>query len=206
MFVLTVDQIGSRTTTDLVPGVSADLRTRFGADLVLGPDRTAGDEFEVVAERAPAALRVALHLLRLRTWSVGLGVGPVDVPLPTTAREGTGDAFVLAREAVDRAKRRPHRFALSAPGDGALGAGRLPGGDVEALVELLLVVRDRRSAEGWEVADLLEVEGSQVAVAARLGVTPQAVSLRARAAGLREEQDAVAPLTALLAALDGAAA
>jgi hypothetical protein len=200
MFALTVDQIGSRTSPDLFGEVSGDLRERFGADLLLGPDRTAGDEFEVVTDRPPAALRIALHLLRLRTWSVGLGVGPVDTPLPATAREGAGDAFVLAREAVDRAKRRPHRFALSGGSGGAL-----TGGEVEALVELLLAVRDRRSAEGWEVAELLEVEGSQVAVAARLGVTPQAVSLRARAAGLREEQDALPALTALLAALDGAA-
>ena len=204
MFVLTVDQIGSRTSPDLVGEVGADLRGRFGGDLVLGPDRTAGDEFEVVADRPAAALRIALHLLRLRTWSVGLGVGPVDAPLPATAREGAGDAFVLAREAVDRAKRRPHRFALSGGDDG--GGGAMPGGQVEALVELLLAVRDRRSAEGWEVADLLESEGSQVAVAARLGVTPQAVSLRARVAGLREEHDALPAITTLLASLDGASA
>jgi hypothetical protein len=201
MFVLTVDQIGSRSSPDLVGEVSADLHGRFGDDLLLGPDRTAGDEFEVLARDATATLLVALHLLRLRTWSVGLGVGPVDAPLPATAREGAGDAFVLARTAVDRAKRRPHRFALSAQ-DG----GPLPGSDVEALVELLLAVRDRRSAEGWEVADLLAVEGSQVAVAARLGVTPQAVSLRARVAGVREEVEAFPALTALLAALDGAPA
>jgi hypothetical protein len=200
VFVLTVDQIGSRSSPDLVAGVGADLRGRFGDALLLGPDRTAGDEFETVTEQAGTALGVALHLARLRTWSVGLGVGAVDVPLPATAREAGGDAFVLARSAVDRAKRRPHRFALAARDHGAL-----PAGDVEALVELLLAVRERRTGEGWEVADLLATEGSQVAVARRLGVTPQAVSLRARAAGLREELDALPALTALLAGLDGGA-
>jgi hypothetical protein len=157
-----------------------------------------------VTDGAAAALQVALHLLRLRTWSVGLGIGPVDTPLPATAREAAGDGFVLARDAVGRAKRRPHRFALAAAA--VAGSGVLQGDDVEALVELLLAVRDRRSAEGWEVVDLLQAEGSQVAVAARLGVTPQAVSLRSRVAGLREEQDAMPALTALLAALDGAPA
>lgn len=201
MFVLTVDQIGSRTSPDLVAEVTTELRGRFGNDLVLGPDRTAGDEFEVVIDHAAATLQVALHLLRVRTWSVGLGIGPVDTPLPATAREAAGDAFVLARDAVDRAKRRPHRFALA-----AVPGGVLPGDDVEALVELLLAVRDRRSAEGWEVVDLMEAEGSQVAVAARLGVTPQAVSLRARVAGLREEADALPAITMLLAGLDGASA
>jgi hypothetical protein len=203
MFVLTADQVGSRTSPDLVAEVTAALRGRFGSDLVLGPDRTAGDEFEVVTEGATAALQVALHLLRLRTWSVGLGIGPVDTPLPATAREAAGDGFVLARDAVDRAKRRPHRFALAAAAV-ADGGGVLQGDDVQSLVELLLAVRDRRSAEGWEVVDLLQAEGSQVAVAARLGVTPQAVSLRARVAGLREELDALPAITTLLAGLDGA--
>jgi hypothetical protein len=202
MFVLTVDQIGSRTSRDLVREIDAELRGRFADELVLGPDRTAGDEFEVVVKGAAAALRMALHLNRLRTWSVGVGVGPVDLPLPATAREATGNAFVLARDAVDRAKRRPHRLALAA----GASAGPLGGEHVEAVLELLLAIRDRRSAEGWEVADLLEREGSQVAVAARLGVTPQAVSLRARVAGLREELDALPAVTALLAALDGASA
>jgi hypothetical protein len=201
VFVLTADQIGSRTSADLVPAADADLRERFGADLRLGPDRTAGDEFEVVLERAEPALLVALHLLRTRQWSVGLGIGPVALPLPATAREGAGPAFVLAREAIEQAKRRPHRFALAAETDGAV-----PASGVQALTELLLDLRDRRSAEGWEVVDLLATERSQTAVAARLGVTPQAVSLRARAAGIREEQEALPALAALLATLDGAPA
>jgi hypothetical protein len=197
VFVLTADQIGSRTSADLVPAADADLRERFGADLRLGPDRTA----EVVLERAEPALLVALHLLRTRQWCVGLGIGPVALPLPATAREGAGPAFVLAREAIEQAKRRPHRFALAAETDGAV-----PASGVQALTELLLDLRDRRSAEGWEVVDLLATERSQTAVAARLGVTPQAVSLRARAAGIREEQEALPALAALLATLDGAPA
>src|SRR4051794_39884619 len=99
MFVLTVDQVGSRSSADLVATADADLRERFGRDLLLGPDRTAGDEFEVVLAGPDAALRVALHLLRSRRWSVGLGIGDVSRPLPATAREGTGGAFVLARAA-----------------------------------------------------------------------------------------------------------
>ena len=199
--MLTVDQVGSRTSRDLVTEGAADLRTRFGDALLLGPDRTAGDEFEVVMDAAGTALAAALHLVRLRTWSVGLGVGPVDLPLPATAREAAGDAFVRARDAVDRAKRSPHRFALA-----AADRGPLPAVGVEALVDLLLALRERRSPEGWEAADLMASEGSQVAVARRLGVTPQAVSLRARAAGVREELEALPALTALLAALDGAPA
>lgn len=199
MFVLTADQIGSRSSADLVPVADADLRRRFGGALRLGPDRTAGDEFEVVVEEAEPALRITLHLLRSRRWSVGLGIGAVALPLPATAREGAGAAFVLARGAIEQAKRRPHRFALAAESDGPV-----PASGLQALIELLLDLRDRRSPEGWEVVDLLATEGSQTAVAARLGVTPQAVSLRARAAGIREEQEALPALAALLAAQDGA--
>src|SRR4051794_6985195 len=198
MFMLTVDQVGSRSSADLVASADADLRERFGPELVLGPDRTAGDEFEVVLAGAAPALRVALHLLRTRRWSVGLGIGAVSLPLPATAREGSGGAFVLARTAIEQAKRRPHRFALAAESDGPV-----PATGVQALTDLLLDLRDRRSAEGWEVVDLLATEGSQTAVAARLGVTPQAVSLRARTAGVREEQEALPALAALLTALDG---
>ena len=200
MLVLTVDQIGSRTGADLVATATTELLAGFGSDILLGPDRTAGDEFEVVAVDAAAALRIVLHLTRSRRWSVGLGIGPVGLPLPATAREGTGRAFVLARTAVEQAKRRPHRFALAADSDGPV-----PAAGVQALTHLLLDLRDRRSAEGWEVVDLLAVEGSQTAVATRLGVTPQAVSLRARTAGVREEQEALPALAALLAALDGGA-
>jgi hypothetical protein len=201
VFVLTVDQVGSRTSPDLVPTMTAELRQRLGTDLLLGPDRTAGDEFELVLATGATVLAAVLHLHRSGRWSAGVGVGPVDQPLPPTAREGRGEAFVRARAAVEAAKRAPHRIALAAP-----GGGLVDGPGVQALLDLLLDVRARRSAEGWEAAELLAELGSQAAVATRLGITPQAVSLRVRAAGLREEQAALPALAALLDSLDGAAA
>ena len=73
---------------------------------------------------------------------------------------------------------------------------------VFALVRLLVELRDRRSDEGWEVYDLLAEGLSQREAAARLGITPGAVSLRAKAAGLRAEEGAIPALERVLARLD----
>jgi hypothetical protein len=203
VFVLTVDQVDSRGRGDRLAALLPDLASRRHPALVLGPDRTAGDEFQAVLRDAESALDVALDLLRDRGWSVGMGVGTVDTPLPATTREATGPAFVAARAAVTEAKRAPHRFALVA--DPAPSAA-VDADGVSALLDLLLELRDRRTPEGWEVADRLADGSTQSAVAADLGITPQAVSLRARTAGVRMEQRARPVLARLLAGLDVTAA
>ncbi len=193
--MLTVDQVGSRSDVDRVaPLLEEGSLLRRGA--LLGPDRTAGDEFQLVHGDAGRALTTALALTRDGRWSVGLGVGDVRVPLPRTTREATGDAFTAARTAVDAAKRTPFRLVVAAV-DAPVAAG-----DVTALLHLLLEVRLRRSPEGWAVADLLAEGLSQTEVAERQGVTPQAISQRARTAGLRTEDAALPALVRRLEALD----
>jgi transcriptional regulator with XRE-family HTH domain len=72
-------------------------------------------------------------------------------------------------------------------------------------VDLVLILRARRSAQGWELYDLLEAEGiTQADAAARLGITPQAASKRAQAAQLRAERAAIGPLSQLFDELDRA--
>lgn len=196
MFVLTVDQIDSRESdVDGVTPILADRETWREAGAVLGPDRTAGDEFQLVFDAASGALDAALRLRRTGTWSVGIGVGEVQTPLPATTGAGRGSAFLAARAAVDAAKRSPHHLAVGAP-DEARAAG------VSALIGLLLEIRSRRSPEGWQVADLMAAGLSQAAVAERLGVTPQAISLRARSAAIRLERDAMPALVGALGDLD----
>lgn len=188
MFVLTVDQIDSRgSAVDDVAPVLADRDAWRATGALLGPDRTAGDEFQVVYESASAALDAALRLRRTGDWSVGIGVGEVQTPLPDTTGAGRGAAFLAARTAVDAAKRAQHHLAVVAEDD-ERAAG------VSALIGLLLEVRSRRSPEGWQVADLVAAGLSQAVVAERVGVTPQAISLRARAAGIRLERDAMPAL------------
>jgi hypothetical protein len=200
MYVVTVDQVASRRSPDAVTAALAEITTALGAALLLPAERTAGDEFQLLLGDADATLRAVLTLTRADRWSVGCGVGSVREPLPTSIREATGDAFFGARTAVDRAKKRPTRFAIEAP-SAVDAAARL-----EALIDLLLVTRGRRSPEGWELYDLLEAGLTQAAAAAQLGISPQAASLRAQAADLKTEAAVTAALVTLLAALDGEAA
>ncbi len=119
-------------------------------------------------------------------------------PLPAATREATGDAFIAARSAVTRAKRMPTRFAAEALVDAQAAE------DAEALLNLLITLREGRSAAGWELYDLVVTGLTQAEAGARLGITPQSASDRARAAALRVELAAIAPLTRLLGSLDDA--
>lgn len=196
MFALTVDQVGSRSDVDRVADVLAGATRWREGGAVLGPDRTAGDEFQLLYRDAGAALTAALGLTRDGRWTVGLGVGEVHHPLPATTREATGTALAAARQAVDAAKRSPFRLVVAAAEAPRAAA------DATALVHLLLEVRGRRSPEGWAVADLLAQGLSQAEVAERQGVTPQAISQRARAGGVRTEDAALPALVRVLDALD----
>jgi len=217
MFVVTADQKGSRADVDRAGTVLDHLNRRFAHALELPVDRTAGDEVQALLTGAADALAMVLDLTRREHWSVGLGIGGVRTPLPADTRAATGDAFIAARDAVDAAKRSPTRFALAVGGgaegdsttnDGADGdrvaidhAGISPD-EVEALITLLLLARDRRTEQGWEVVDRMASGGTQRDVAARLGITPQAVSTRLRTAGWRTEQAALPGLAKLLERLD----
>jgi hypothetical protein len=63
------------------------------------------------------------------------------------------------------------------------------------------VIRARRSVEGWELYDLMTEELTQAQAADRLGISPQAASKRAKAAELRAERAAIAPLLRAMARL-----
>lgn len=183
---MTVDQVGSRRVGDQVEALleMLDGRTR-SSGLVRDFERTVGDEVQAVLDDADTAVDLALWLLRVGGWSVGIGVGPVVDPLPESARAGSGAAFLRARAAVERAKSRARPVPL------AVVSGAPDGGQAaEAVLTLLGAVLVRRSAAGWAVVDALTAPGvgaTQDDVARRLGVTQQAVSQRLRAAMWAEE-------------------
>ena len=174
--VFTVDQRGSSgaLATDRVPDTLAGL-----SDVaMLRPfERTAGDEFQGVLDDPESLAVLVERLLREDDWSIGIGIGEVDAPLPDSTRAGRGDAFVHARAAVTAAKKAPHRT-------------RVIGGEatraLETIVWLWAVVLERRTAGGWELADQVEGGASYDEAARRLGVTPSAISQRAQAAGIVE--------------------
>ncbi|MDR7380689.1 hypothetical protein [Promicromonospora iranensis] len=213
MIVLTVDQRGSTYAADRVPEVLAELAelTRGHEGVVVPFERTVGDEVQGILAVGPAgaelAVDIALHLLRDQGWSVGIGVGPVEGPLPTVSREARGFAFYRARDAVERAKTRGRGTSIAVEGPAPGPAEPDLAAEVEALLRLLAAIRARRTPQGWEVADTLatleDKPGRQRIVAQSLEVSEQAVSQRVRAA-LWQEEVAVRPVAVrLLAELSG---
>lgn len=214
-----MDQRGSQKGADRVPELLALLSD---VPSVLPFERSVGDEVQGVMSDAATVVEVALRVLRTGQWYVGVGVGEVKQPLPASPREASGPAFVAARSAVDRAKKTGERVPLSVrAGNSARGIGANRGGskapgrarrtavDDAAAAEAVLcllgrLVRDRTDAE-WRVLDLLRpgTRGQQALVAARLGISPQAVSKAVFRSGWQEEQGARAAAATLLELADG---
>jgi len=195
MFIITADQIDSTHLDDIAGSTVQRLNEKYGSELALPADRTAGDEIQVLVSRGSTAIDIILDLTRTAQWSVGCGVGGVRTPLPPHTREATGPGFIAARAAVERAKRAQLRFALVSDSSPDVTE---PG----ALIDLLLLIRSRRTPEGWELFDLVSRGMTQVAAAGELKISPQAVSKRARAAGITVELSAVPALAAVLENLD----
>ncbi|WP_152362549.1 hypothetical protein [Microlunatus speluncae] len=188
-YVLTVDQISSRTGPDLV---EQRLR-RLSVDTVLGFARTVGDEFQGVLEQPLSVVRAILELMRDGGWHIGLGIGPVETPLPAEPRQARGPAFLLARNAVEAAKREPdHVRVLAGP------AAEQEAADAEVVLRLVATVRDRRSEQGWQAVDEMRGGATMQQAADRLGITRQAVGQRLRAANWAVERDTPPVLARLL--------
>jgi hypothetical protein len=175
VLVVTADQRGNRRTVDRIPEALAALAD---VPLLLAFERTVGDEFQGVLGDPAALPQVVETLLRAGDWHIGLGIGPVEEPLPDHARAGRGPAYIRAREAVTAAKSSPWHLRVV----GEHPAARA----LETTLWLWAAVLARRTSRGWEVADLVEEGLSYVEVAQRLGIGQSAVSQRAQAAGIVE--------------------
>jgi hypothetical protein len=182
VYVLTLDQRASRDGVDLVPDLLGSLNRRPRRPGLLRKfERTAGDEVQGVISEAPPAVDVIVELLRSEEWNIGLGVGEVADPLPRSTRAGRGAAFLHAREAVTRAKSSPHHVNV-------VGSDPRTAEQVETVLWLMASILRRRSDRGWEVADLLAEGHTRREVGMRLGISQSAVTQRAQAAGVTEEQ------------------
>jgi hypothetical protein len=182
VYVLTLDQRASRDAVDLVPDLLNSLNRRpRRTGLLRKFERTAGDEVQGVLSDARTAIDVIAELLREEHWSIGLGIGEVADPLPRSTRAGRGAAFVNAREAVTRAKSSPHHVNV-------VGSDPRTAEQVETVLWLMALVLRRRSERGWEVADLLAEGLTRREVSVKLGISQSAVTQRAQAAGVAEEQ------------------
>lgn len=191
MFVLTIDQRGSRTGKDRVPELLAALAhipTR------LAFERTVGDEIQGLLESPAAVVEAALCALRSGHWHVGIGIGEVHLPLPARSHEAAGGAFLAAREAVERAKKSGERVPLCVRAETASEKEVEAEAQAAAAEAVLVLIGDlvrKRSASEWRVVDALVASPAprQIDVARDLGISPQAVSKAVLRAGWVEEQN-----------------
>lgn len=191
MFVLTVDQRGSRTGPDMVPQTLDRLAEILTEDMtpIAGFDRTAGDEIQGVLESTEAVYAVIRLLLRDAAWYVGIGHGPVDQPIPGRAAEGGGPAYWAAREAVNVAKTKRASSPVAFVSHNASEQAT----DLNGMLQLLGFVFVGRSRAAWQAIDLVTTSWgtdsgrTQKQAAQVLGISPAAVSDRLRNAGLNQE-------------------
>lgn len=181
MFALTIDQRGSRQGGDDVPALLEALAL---VTTVRGFERTVGDEVQGLVGDPAEAVDVVVSVAATQRWWIGLGVGEVDEPVPTSVRAARGPALFAARVAVERAGAETAGVALAA------GDGRDPHEvrDAETVLQQLARLVADRSSEGHAAIEAARRHGTQRAAAEELGITPQAMSLRLRAAR-REDED-----------------
>lgn len=216
MYVLTIDQRHSRSSTDRVPGLLEALAT---VPTTAPFDRTAGDEVQGLLDD-PTAVRTALLVaLRDGDWHCGVGVGEVDDDSwATGTRAGRGPAYLAAREAVEAAKSLPGSVAIRTPAAPAKDADTDRdknadaeesasdwAADCEAVWTLVAsLVLDRTEAQ-WRTVDAVDRSPTQAAAAAELGITPTSVAGNLRTSRIREERAAYPALDRLLAGAHEAA-
>lgn len=206
MIVLTADQKRSTRHGDRVPEALTALRDALGggddAGVALPFERTVGDEIQGVLSSPGAAVRAVTALVRLGGWRAGLGVGPVDTPLPESTREASGPAFLAAREAVEAARTAPTDLRVvhadGGPHYGEADRAR----QAESALWVLAVLLRRRTPEGWEIVDMAETGLTGRDIADRLGISPSAVSQRLSRAAFHEGRRGAELAEALLAEAD----
>ncbi|WP_284990218.1 hypothetical protein [Arthrobacter sp. efr-133-TYG-120] len=191
MFTLTINQRDSRGDGDLVPQLLKDLRH---VPACVDFDRSVEDEVQGIVEFPHQAVDSALIALRSGQWYVGIGVGPVNEPLPQQIKDASGHGLVYARRAVDRLRNGKERVPVAVEGPIAALAA-----ESEAVLRLLGHIVQHRSVAEWRVLDLLTpgVRGQQKAVAQELGISTQAVS-KALARAQWVEEHAARPAAARL--------
>ena len=189
MYVLTVDQQSSRTQPDRVPEL---LRAVEDVSTVLPFVRTVGDEAQAVLDSAPHVVRACIAIARAGQWSIGIGLGEVEHPLPDSSDQARGQAFIAARTAVETAKNSwsPLCVETATTSEDHVKDAQ----DAQTVLRLMFDLTARATDAQWQVIDALRNTpgASQTQIAEDLNVSQQAVSksLRAgRAEGIMEAID-----------------
>jgi|SRR5690625_1833255 len=194
-YVLTIDQVASRKDGDRVPFLLCELEE---FNFVVPPSRTLGDEIQGVTNSPEVVVNAVRQVLRDNNWHIGLGIGPVspDEQKLTRSAEAVGPTFVLAREAVEVAKRKPGRSQVAVRSEDETPRAT----EIEALFDLLAGVISQRSASHWRVIDAAnrEPDATQAQLAEHLDLTQQGVAKSLASALWRQEQGVLPLLTRLV--------
>ena len=157
---------------------------------------TLGDEFQGLLSDAliiPDLLWDMHYKFGMRQLRVGVGFGTIDTPVGKDAINVDGPALHHARNAIDIAKKEK---LLGGVFDG-FGATYDPA--FNGFARLLQQHRARLKPQQRRVIELLRQSLTQTAIAKELGITRQAVSLYAHAAGWQAYSEGEQGWRALLA-------
>ena len=200
MFVLSLSGRPGRGR-DVGDPVPALLGALEGLDLALPAERTAGPDVLVLAGRAESALDALLRAVEHGGFAVGLGIGALQAPLPSSVREISGPAVRSADEAV-RAARATSQVPLAVRA--ADPRQRETAGDAEAVLRLIGWMARTRNRGQWRVVRALREDPhtTQAELAQRLGITQQTVSRALKTSGWREESAAHPLAVRLLSMID----
>lgn len=197
MFVLTIDQRDSRHHSDRVPQFLADLNGAVQDYLVLPFERTAGDELQAVTDHPGVIIHCAEQVIRQSGWYLGVGVGPIEQPLPVSSRHGRGQAYFAAREAVEQAKRSDPPVLMFT---NTVHASRVQ--EAGVVLRMLCSIWQRRTDAGWEAVEAMRSGryAHQRDAAQDLGISAQAFSRRLQVAYWELELEVLPLLMGLLKA------
>lgn len=191
MFVLTIDQKASRQSEDRVPW----LLHQFQRFPTLTPfQRSAGDEVQGVLDDPQSVVEVLVLLMHDRGWHCGLGIGPgsfLNQSVPVAA-EGTGEAFYIARDAVEQSKKQKQAIVLNA------SAESLNVLLARTLLHTLQIIYNARTPRQQEVIAAYKNFGRMDMVAQELGVSASAISQSLAASHYDFEQQVLQQLEELL--------
>lgn len=194
MYALTVDRRRSRAEgSELDMAGARDRLLEQHPEAVLPWHVSAGDELQVLFQDPDPVVAAVVELAETGRWHVGIGLGPVEEPLPETVAEATGPCLVLARDAVEASKKQTSRTAVRALRPGARAAR-----DADALLALLSVMRQRRTDAAREASRYADQGMTQEQISQVLEIDQSSVSRRLRTAMWHEESQARAVLVDLL--------
>lgn len=149
-------------------------------DLVSSFSLSRGDEVQGVM-KSPEHLLAILRKLRYRFYPleirIGIGIGEIATPVnPGDSWAMNGEAFYLAREALDEVKGKRWDKTRLRTENPLLEKGVLP------ILKLLDIIQDKWTAQQWEAIHLYEKTGTLKKTAEQLGIAFQNVEKRCVAA------------------------